>query len=360
MRAAVFRNGDLVAAEIADPVPGPGQVRVRTLACGICGSDLHALHHAPRLVELAERTGAGLLMDLSRDIVFGHEFCAEVVDFGVDTQRTLAPGTRVCSVPVTLTPNGTQSVGYSNDAPGGFGELMLLNETLLLPVPNGLPTAHAALTEPMAVGWHAVAKAGLGDDDVPLVVGCGPVGLAVVAALRIRGARPIIASDFSPARRALAERMGADIVVDPAECSPFSSWAEAGAVEGGTVAASGRGSAVAAQRRPGVIFECVGVPGVLQQLFEGSLDRTRIVVVGVCMQQDHIEPIFAITKELNLQFVLGYTPDEFAQTLHHLAEGQIDVGPMITGHVGVTGVKQAFTDLANPDQHVKIVVEPWH
>jgi threonine dehydrogenase-like Zn-dependent dehydrogenase len=94
-------------------------------------------------------------------------------------------------------------------------------------VPDPSPAEHAARTEPVAVGWHAVQYARLTSDDVPLVIGCGPVGLAVICGLKILGAHPIIAANFSPARRALAERMGADIVIDPATASPYQSWTEA-------------------------------------------------------------------------------------------------------------------------------------
>ena len=83
-----------------------------------------------------------------------------------------------------------------------------------------------------------------------------------------------------------------------------------------------------------------------------------MVVVGVCMEVDRIEPIYAINKELNLQFVLGYSPLEFSDTLRHIAEGDIDVDPMITGKVGVEGVAGAFEELASPDRHAKILVEP--
>ena len=92
---------------------------------------------------------------------------------------------------------------------------MRLTEFLLLEVPNGLSTERAALTEPMAVGYHAVKKARLEKDDAPLVIGCGPVGLAVIAALKLDGVHPIVAADFSPRRRELALQMGADFVVDP-------------------------------------------------------------------------------------------------------------------------------------------------
>jgi threonine dehydrogenase-like Zn-dependent dehydrogenase len=86
----------------------------------------------------------------------------------------------------------------------------------------------------------------------------------------------------------------------------------------------------------------------------------RLVVVGVCMEQDSFEPMFGINKELNLQFVLGYTATEFADTLRNLAEGKINGDPLITGKVGVQGVAKAFEDLASPEHHAKILVEPWH
>ena len=212
MRAAVMRDRKLVIDSLPEPTPGSGEVLVKTLACGICGSDLHALKYADKMTGLGEESGVGSMMDVSRDVVMGHEFCAEIVEHGPNTQKTAAVGSRVCSVPMLLRESGPQAVGYSNNVPGGYAEYMLLSEMMLLEVPNGLSTDVAALTEPMAVGWHAVEKAGLGANDVPLVIGCGPVGLSVIAGLKLKGTAPIIAADFSPMRRGLAERLGADIV----------------------------------------------------------------------------------------------------------------------------------------------------
>jgi len=359
MRAVVMRSRQLVVTDVPAPEPGPGEVLVRTLACGICGSDLHAFRHAERFVEAGRRAGNARVMDLARDVVMGHEFCAEIVDHGPRTTRALRIGTRVCSRPVLLRTTGPQSIGYSNDNPGGYGEYMRLTEALLLPVPDGLVTEHAALTEPMAVGLHAVAKARLDPDDAPLVIGCGPVGLAVIAALRLHGARPIVAADFSARRRELAAALGADLVVDPAQTTPWQSWREAAVWRDASRAPALppwiKGPAV----RPAVVFECVGVPGVLDQIMAASPRGTRIVVVGVCMEADTIYPMLGISKELNLQFVLGYTPDEFAATLTHIAEGRIPVAPLITGKVGVEGVAGAFEALASPERHAKILVEPW-
>jgi threonine dehydrogenase-like Zn-dependent dehydrogenase len=225
-------------------------------------------------------------------------------------------------------------------------------------VPNGLSTEHAALTEPMAVGYHAVQMARLDKRDVPLVIGCGPVGLAVIAALKLKGAAPIIAADFSPRRRELAVQMGADVVVDPKEKSPYETWTEK--AKDPSAAAGAPGFMAGLALKPAVIFECVGVPGVIEQIMMKAPRAARIVVVGVCMESDHFEPFFGINKELNLQFVLGYTPDEFSTTLHNIGEGKVPVQPLVTGKVGVEGVAQAFQDLGSPERHAKILVEPWH
>jgi threonine dehydrogenase-like Zn-dependent dehydrogenase len=85
---------------------------------------------------------------------------------------------------------------------------------------------------------------------------------------------------------------------------------------------------------------------------------SRIVVAGVCMQPDTVHPFFAIAKEVNIQFVLAYDPTEFAESLRAIAEGEIDVTPLITGEVGLDGVGAAFDELASPGEHCKILVKP--
>jgi threonine dehydrogenase-like Zn-dependent dehydrogenase len=357
MRAVVRRNRQLVCDEIADLEPAEGQVLVRTLACGICGSDLHALHHMEHMIDLSRRAGGlDTGFDPAADTVFGHEFCAEILDHGPGSAKALKAGTRIVSMPMTMTAGGLELLGFSNRLPGGFAERMLLSEALVLPVPNGLPTDKAALTEPFAVGLHAVEKARLDADSVALVIGCGPVGLAVIAALKAKGHGPVVAADFSPRRRAAAEALGADVVVDPAKESPHERWEAFGTprTRGGQTMLRMMGKSFG---RP-VVFECVGAPGVLESLIEAAPAGAQIVVAGVCMETDRIESSIAVTKEIELTFVLGYTPEEFAQTLTHLAEGVIDVEGVVTGRVGLDGVADAFTALGDPEAHVKILVEP--
>lgn len=356
MRAAVVRDERLVLDEIADPEPGHGHVLARSLACGICGSDLHALQHLHDFVELTRRTGGPLGLEPGVDVVFGHEYCAEILDFGPNTEQTLLTGTRVCSPPMVLGPHGPEPVGYSNRYPGGFGELLVLQEALLLPVPDHLSSEAAALTEPLAVGEHAVVRADVGDDNVCVVIGCGPIGLAVIAALKGRGHGPVVAADFSPTRRRLAERLGADEVLDPATSSPYARWGDLGVPA--TTLERGMAEMFEMAVRDAVIFEAVGTPGVLQTIIDGAAPRSRIVVVGVCMQPDQIEPALAVTKELDVRFALGYSREEFAATLDRLGRGEIDAQPLVTSSVGLDAVAAAFEELRDPDHHVKILVQP--
>ncbi len=342
MRAAVMRGRTLSVEEVADPEPRPGEVLVRTLACGICGSDLHALRHGDQMVALSREAGAPFVMDLSRPVVMGHEFCAEVVEVGPGADTAVAAGDRVVSLPAVVEPDGMHTVGYSNIYPGGFGELMALSASLLLPVPNGLDSDLAALTEPMAVGRHAVSRARIARGEAAVVIGCGPVGLAVIADLRLQGIGPIVAADPSPARRVLAATMGATEVVDPADEPVVDVWRR---VDG---------------TKPLVVFEAVGVPGLLDAAMAAAPKAARILVVGVCMEPDAIRPMLGIAKELDISFALGYSYEEFAGALRSIAEGELDVAPLITGRVPIDGVPGAFADLAVPEAHCKILVTPGH
>ena len=355
MRAAVTRIGGVAVEDVDDPVPGPGQVLVRTLACGICGSDLHAAADLRRFARLAADAGSMGGLDPERGVVFGHEFCAEVVEHGPGTKRTLPVGTRVCSIPVVVGPGGPEGVGYSNRFPGGLAERMVLQEALLLPVPHELTSEVAALTEPLAVGEHAVQLARLTGQEACLVIGCGPIGLAVVAALKARGQGPVVAADFSAPRRRLAELLGADQVVDPAVVSPYGKWEELGVPT--RQAERAALEMLGAPVRDAVVFEAVGVPGVLQAIIRGAPPRTRVVVVGVCMEADRIEPFSAVTKELEIRFAFGYRREEFAATLDRLDRRELPAEELVTRVVGLDHVAEAFAALSDAAQG-KVLVRP--
>jgi threonine dehydrogenase-like Zn-dependent dehydrogenase len=342
VRAVVARAGTLAVENIAEPEPGLGQVLARPVATGICGSDLHTLDaQAEQPDELPA-------------MVLGHEFCSEVLDFGPATAGGFSIGTLVCSVPFVDGAGGPKLVGLTPNFPGGFAELMVLEERRLLAVPNGLAASSAAITEPLAVGVHAVNAARLGPGDVPLVLGCGPVGLAVVNALRLAGIRPIVASDFSVARRERAVAAGADVVVDPATQDAYATWLDHARdpLPPSPLLLPGMPAPST------VVFDCVGAPGLMAAHIAAVPSHSRIVVVGVCAVEDSFVPVRAVEKELTVQYVFAYTAEEFAHSLHLIAEGLVDVGSWVTGACSLDGVADAFGDLRHPDNHCKIVVTP--
>jgi threonine dehydrogenase-like Zn-dependent dehydrogenase len=378
MRAVTCTDGKLEVVDLPTPTPGRGQLLINVLRCGICGSDLHARHHCDELADLTAETGYDGIFRSNQPAVLGHEFCGEVVAAGPKAGKSMPPGTRVVSFPLLRNAGAVHATGLSASAPGGYAEQMLVEESLTLAVPNGLSTELAALTEPMAVGLHAVLRSEIKKNQVAVVIGCGPVGLAVICMLKASGVRTVIASDFSAGRRALATACGADVVVDPKLDSPFADGhghlhrapevleLAVGAMEKlrrvplipwWRIYRAAEAVGAATPKRP-VIFECVGVPGMIDQLISSAPIYSRVVVVGVCMEPDKLRPVLAINKEIELRFVLGYTPLEFRDALHLLAEGKVDAAPIVTGTVGLDGVDEAFTALADPETHAKILIDP--
>jgi len=379
MRAVGCTAGRLSVVERPEPRPGTGQVLIDVLRCGICGSDLHAREHCDELAEVARETGYEDFMRSEQEVVMGHEFCGEVVEHGPRSRRSVPAGTTVVALPLLRAGATVHAIGLSAAAPGAYAEQLLVEESLAMPVPNGLAPEVATLTEPMAVAWHAVRRGEVKRRTVAIVIGCGPIGLSVICMLKASGVRTVIASDFSAGRRALARACGADVVVDPALDSPYASAEQHGHLV--TLPAAldtALGAMEKLQRMPlpwhhvwrtaeklgattpksPVVCECVGVPGVIDQIIAGAPLFSRVVVVGVCMGADRIRPAMAINKEIDLRFVIGYTPIEFRDTLHMLAEGKVNAAPLVTGSVGLEGVDNAFAALGDPEAHAKILVDP--
>ena len=378
VRAVVCHEGVLEVAEVPEPVPGPGQVVLHVLRCGICGSDLHARHHCDGQADVLAEAGYDGFMRSSQRVVFGHEFVGEVADYGPQCRKRAATGARVVAMPLVRRRDDVHAIGLSAAAPGAYAERVVVEESLMTAVPNGLATDTAALTEPMAVGWHAVQRADISAKDMAIVIGCGPVGLAVIVMLKAKGVRTVVASDLSAGRRALATACGADVVVDPREDSPYPEPQQHGHLT--TIPARVRlgmdtmdklarlpvpwhhiwraadAVGLTKPKRP-VIFECVGVPGIVDGIITAAPMSSRVVVAGVCMAPDSIRPMMAINKEIDLRFVVGYTPLEFRDTLHMLAQGKVQA-PIHTGTVGLEGVADAFETLRDPEVHAKILIDP--
>jgi threonine dehydrogenase-like Zn-dependent dehydrogenase len=378
MRAVACERSSLDLVDLPDPEPGKGQVLVDVLRCGICGSDLHARHDADQAADVLAEAGYDGFMRSDQRVVFGHEFCGEIADYGPGCRGKVAPGTPVVALPLMRRGQEVHAIGLSAAAPGAYAEQVVVEESMMLPVPNGLSPEMGALTEPMAVGWHAVQRSEVKKGDVAIVIGCGPVGLAVICMLKAQGVRTVVASDLSRGRRELATACGADVVVDPGEDSPYEAAGERkylktvpAAVELaiGTMEKLSRlpisphhvmraAEKLGVKPKRPVIFECVGVPGIIDGIIGSAPLWARVVVVGVCMAPDKIRPAMAINKEIDLRFVVGYTPLEFRDTLHMLAEGKVNAAPLVTGTVGLAGVEGAFDALGDPEAHAKVLIDP--
>ncbi|MDE0942742.1 MAG: alcohol dehydrogenase catalytic domain-containing protein [Alphaproteobacteria bacterium] len=349
MRAALFEapGQPLVIGEVEAPQPLPSELLVKVKACGICGTDLH-------LTGVTDRSGG--MAPLSQGTIMGHEFCGEVVEVGAQTRnpagRNWHEGDRVCALPyiacghclnclaghghrcTMASYNGMGSLG------GGYADYVRVGGAEALALPAGVDYRAGALVEPLAVGLHAVRVAKLQPGDAVLIVGGGPIGLAVAMWCRFFGARHVVISDLLAGRLDKAAAMGATDGIDASKEDVV-----------------GRYKQIAGSRAD-VIFDCVGVPGSQQLAMDYTPMNGRVVVAGVCMRPDTVMPVKAITKELQVNYVYMYERRDFELALEMLDHERIDASSMITEIVGFDAFSAAFEGLKTPSDQCKILLDP--
>jgi threonine dehydrogenase-like Zn-dependent dehydrogenase len=348
VRAVVLRDGRLDVREIADPVPGPGELLLRTLSTAICASDVHFMDHPE--MGINDPTGRSLY-DANRDIVLGHEFVGEVVGHGPNCTEQFPVGTRVTSMPIRVVNGGTSGVagvriiGQHPEAQGSFGELVVVAEALAKSVDAGVSSDAAALTDAFAVGEFYVRAARMEPGEVPVVIGAGAIGLSAVVALAGRDIEPIIVSDYKAERRQLAcDRFGAHIAVDPAEKSPFDLWRELRAERGlwGSL----------------VVFECVGAAGLIQKIVDSVDIGSRIYCAGGWYTGDSLSVTDATRQGVTIQFGGGPHPQDWYGTLDAIAAGRLDPLPSVGAVISLDDVPDALDLARKSDGPPRIVVHP--
>ncbi|WP_448211306.1 zinc-binding dehydrogenase [Colwellia sp. MEBiC06753] len=341
MNAICMTNGKITVNQIDLPKPAAGQVLVKSLACGICGSDLHITRHGDEVFDIYKKLG--VMPDIGGEtpsIMLGHEFAAEVVEYGEQTKGDIAIGSRVTCVPMLMTMGGA-GVGVTPGLYGAYSEYFIVDEALLIAIPKNVSSEAAAITEPLAVGLHAVNRAEITEDDIALVAGCGPIGLAAIAALKLQGVKHIVASDPQASKRAIAKQFGATHLVDPS-------------VDDEVALAS----QIANGKRV-VIFECVGVHQLINSFILRAPAHATLVITGIHTADTQVNFGYATVKEMDIRFSYYYTPEEFAQSLDNIAKGKVDWQSMCTGKVGFDGVAGAFEQLLKLNDHIKVIIEPW-
>lgn len=339
MRAAVFQGvgKPMVVETIPDPEPGDHGLVLKVHNCGICGSDLHM-------------TESHSIQPLPAGNVMGHEFSGEIVAIGKALKGQFKEGQRVsgfpyirCGVCEGCTKGGEYGVCAAGlpvglgQSQGAYAEYVRIGGTSAHRLPDLVSSEEGALIEPLAVGLHAVDKARMERGATVLVVGAGPVGLAVMLWARFLGARHVIVSERAPGRRENAAKFGATDAIDPNQ--PLTPQVEKIAGKG-----------------PDIIFECVGVPGMLNSLMMEAPRFCTILVAGVCQQPDQIMPLFGIMKELTLQFVLGYRPQDFDYIIDMIAKERVEVAHMITDRVTLDELPAAFEALRKPTTQCKVML----
>jgi threonine dehydrogenase-like Zn-dependent dehydrogenase len=348
VRAVVLRDGRLDVREIADPVPGPGELLLRTLSTAICASDVHFMDHPE--MGINDPTGRSLY-DANRDIVLGHEFVGEVVGHGPNCTEQFPVGTRVTSMPIRVVNGGTSGVagvriiGQHPEAQGSFGELVVVAEALAKSVDAGVSSDAAALTDAFAVGEFYVRAARMEPGEVPVVIGAGAIGLSAVVALAGRDIEPIIVSDYKAERRQLAcDRFGAHIAVDPAEKSPFDLWRELRAERGlwGSL----------------VVFECVGAAGLIQKIVDSVDIGSRIYCAGGWYTGDSLSVTDATRQGVTIQFGGGPHPQDWYGTLDAIAAGRLDPLPSVGAVISLDDVPDALDLARKSNGPPRIVVHP--
>jgi (R,R)-butanediol dehydrogenase / meso-butanediol dehydrogenase / diacetyl reductase len=325
MRAsALTEAGGFEVVQLDDPSPGPGELVLRVEACGICGSDLKSYKRFPA------------------SAVLGHEFCGEVVALGHGVE-----GWRIGQFAASLPLRSCGRCRWCFDgepghcekidplglggSQGAFAEYVRVAAATSVSVRKELG-AYGALVEPLAVGLHAVAAAGLRPEDRVLVIGGGNVGAAVTTWARRFGAGEIIVSDPSPFRRESASAFGATSIHDPGGGAPEGLF--------------------------DVVFECVGMPGLVQKAFDAATVHGRVVVAGVCLGLDQTSHIPAVMKEVQVSYAVYYRIQEFASAARLLNSGSLDPTNFVSRTVGLDAIGQAFHDLQAGSNDRKVLIDP--
>ncbi len=333
MKAVTFQalHTPLAFETLPDPTPDAGQVVVKVGRCGICGSDLHMTEDAAYGCKHGD--------------VLGHEFAGEVVDLGREVEG-LKTGDLVSVIPLMscgrcehCRKGEVQWCAEFGLQGGGYAEYALTRANQCVKLPANLSLADGAIVEPLAVALHGVNLSGMKAGDKVLILGAGPIGLAVAFWAKRMGAVRVALQDIADFQEERALGMGADVfVVDPQD--PIGS-AEAGL--GG---------------KADIVFECVGIPGLIDQAVQQVRNRGTILLLGLCTRPDPINSFAMLSKEVRLVTSAFFTRQEYERALDALAQGAIEPRMLVTDTISLADTPAVFESLKQRSGQCKVLIAP--
>jgi (R,R)-butanediol dehydrogenase/meso-butanediol dehydrogenase/diacetyl reductase len=340
MKAVVLQGvRRLELVELPEPEPEPGEVKLRVRYCGVCGTDLHEFR-SDLLTKGWRR----------QSFILGHELSATVVGLGPGVEGfapgdllTVNPGEPCGQCPPCQRGHDNlcqqvRAIGYQR--PGAFAEYLCAKADRAVKFPPDTRPDLVAFTEPLAVAVHAMNQGQLQPGESVFIAGAGPIGALCVVAARRGGAGRIIVSEPAANRRALAQQLGADEVIDPL-ASP--AIAQVRALTGGRV---------------DLAVECVGIGPALDDCLTVIRRGGRCVLTGVFEEPYPVRLQRTTVLEHQLIGTFGYR-EEFAEAAQLIASGAVDVTPLISRTVSLSELPAAFAELdADPNRYHKLLVSP--
>jgi (R,R)-butanediol dehydrogenase/meso-butanediol dehydrogenase/diacetyl reductase len=222
---------------------------------------------------------------------------------------------------------------------GGYAEFALTRPNQCIKLPADLSLADGAIIEPLAVALHGVNLSGLQQGDKVLVLGAGPIGLAVAFWAKRLGAAKVAIQDIAEFQQARALEMGADVfVVDPADPVGSAERALGGQAD--------------------IVFECVGIPGLIEQAVSQVRPRGTILLLGLCTKPDTFNSFAMLAKEVRLVTSAFFTVPEYLASLDALAEGAIEPRLLVTDTISLAETPEVFESLKHRTSQCKVLIAP--
>ena len=333
MKAVTFQalHTPLEFETLPDPTPGEGEVVVKVGRCGICGSDLHMTEDAAYGCRHGD--------------VLGHEFAGEVVALGKGAEG-LKTGDLVSVIPLmscgrceSCRKGEVQWCEQFGLQGGGYAEYALTRPNQCVWLPSDVSVADGAIVEPLAVALHGVNLSGFKAGDKVLVLGAGPIGLAVAFWARRLGAAKVAVQDIADFQEQRALDMGVDVfVVDPED----------------PVGSAERGLGGKAD----IVFECVGLPGLIAQAVDQVKPRGTILLLGLCTQPDTFNSFAMLSKEVRLVTSAFFTRQEYEAALAALDAGAMEPRLLVTDTISLSDTPEIFESLKRRTSQCKVLIAP--